>query len=102
MLDKFISQLSVTVILSETLFVSRRIRARRANILAFFARMLIRAFGALPYFNISTKCGTFATMPRIAELSGRSITWFNRVNPNPLITSFCFTGAQIAEITHFR
>src|SRR5271166_4589615 len=54
------------------------------------------------YFKISTKCGTFATMPRIAALSGRSITWFKRVNPNPLTTRFCFTGAQMAETTHFR
>jgi hypothetical protein len=37
------------VILSETLFVSRRTWARRAIILAFFARMQTRAFGALPY-----------------------------------------------------
>ena len=31
----------------------------------------------------------------------RSITWFSRVKPSPLITSLCFTGAQIAERTHF-
>jgi hypothetical protein len=41
-------------------------------------------------------------MPRIAGLSGRSITWFSRVNPSPLITCFCFTGEQMAEITHFK
>src|SRR2546429_7299096 len=29
---------------------------------------------ALP-ISISTKCGTLATMPRIAGVSGRSITW---------------------------
>jgi hypothetical protein len=41
-------------------------------------------------------------MPRIAALSGRSITWFSRVNPNPFTTRLCFTGAQMAETTHFR
>src|SRR5271170_2663996 len=51
---------------------------------------------------ISTRCGIFATIPRMAALSGRSITWFSRVKPNPLTTSLCFTGAQIAERTHFR
>src|SRR5579871_4942487 len=38
----------------------------------------------------------------MACVSGRSITWFNRVNPKPLITNLCFTGAQIAERTHFN
>src|SRR5215472_5731029 len=51
---------------------------------------------------ISTKCGTLATIPRIAGVAGRSITWFRRVNPRPLITRLCFSGAQIAERTHFR
>ena len=37
------------VILRSALFARRRTWARRANILAFFARMLNRAFGALPY-----------------------------------------------------
>jgi hypothetical protein len=45
----------VLAILSETPFVSRRIWARRAIILAFFARMQTRAFGALPYF--TSLCG---------------------------------------------
>jgi hypothetical protein len=38
----------------------------------------------------------------MAAVSGRSMTWFSRVKPRPLITSFCFTGAQIAERTHFN
>src|SRR5215831_10646269 len=54
------------------------------------------------YSTTSIRCGTFATMPRTAAVSGRSITWFSRVNPRPLITNFCFSGAQIAERTHFR
>jgi hypothetical protein len=37
------------VILSETLFVSRRIWARRAINFAFVAKLQNRAFGALPY-----------------------------------------------------
>src|ERR1039458_3770253 len=41
-------------------------------------------------------------MPRIAGSSGRSITWFSRVNPSPFTTRFCVTGAQMAETTHFR
>src|SRR5579864_3184758 len=41
------------VILSETLFVSRRTWARRANILAFLARMQNRASGALPCYALA-------------------------------------------------
>jgi hypothetical protein len=37
------------VILSETLFVSRRTWARRAINFAFVAKLQNRAFGALPY-----------------------------------------------------
>src|SRR5664279_2842361 len=54
------------------------------------------------YFTISTRCGTFATMPRIDGVSSRSITWYIRVNPRPLITSLCLTGVQIAERTYLR
>jgi hypothetical protein len=38
------------VILSETLFVSRRTWAHRAINFAFFVKLLNRAFGALPYY----------------------------------------------------
>src|SRR5208337_3907234 len=55
-----------------------------------------------PYFTISTRCGTFFTMPRIAAVSGRSITWFSRVKPSPLITFLCFTGVQMIDRTHFN
>ena len=41
-------------------------------------------------------------MPRMAAVSGRSITWFSRVNPRPLTTFFCFTGVQIVDRTHFN
>jgi len=41
-------------------------------------------------------------MPRIAAVSGRSITWFNRVNHSPLTTFLCFTGVQIIDRTHFN
>src|ERR1700758_1289617 len=54
------------------------------------------------YSITSIRWGTFATIPRTAAVSGRSITWFSLVNPKPLITSFCFSGAQIADRTHFR
>jgi hypothetical protein len=37
------------VILSETVFVSRRTGGRRAINFAFFAKLQNRAFGALPY-----------------------------------------------------
>ena len=40
-------------------------------------------------------------MPRIAAVSGRTITWFSRVNPNPFTTNLCFSGVQIADRTHF-
>ena len=49
------------------------------------------------YPTISTRCGTFFTMPRMADVSGRSITWFSRVKPSPLITLLCFRGEQIAD-----
>src|ERR1035438_471049 len=54
------------------------------------------------YFTISTKCGTFATMPRIDGVSSRSITWYRRVKPSPLITSLCLTGVQIDDRTYLR
>src|ERR1017187_10391289 len=53
------------------------------------------------YFTISTKCGTFATMPRIDGVSSRSITWYRRVNSSPLITRLCLTRVQIAERPYF-
>ena len=39
-------------------------------------------------------------MPRMAGVSGRSMTWLSRVKPRPLTTNLCFTGEQIAERTH--
>ena len=41
-------------------------------------------------------------MPRIAAVSGRTITWFSRVNPRPFTTFLCFTGVQIIDRTHFN
>src|SRR3982074_825940 len=41
-------------------------------------------------------------MPRIAAVSGRTTTWFSRVNPSPFTTFLCFTGVQIADRTHFN
>jgi hypothetical protein len=35
----------------------------------------------------------------MADVFGRSITWFRRVNPSPLITLLCFMGEQIADRT---
>src|ERR1051325_7796153 len=47
-----------------------------------------------------TRCGTLATIPRIEGVSSRSITWYSRVKPSPLMTSLCFTGVQIFERTY--
>jgi hypothetical protein len=51
------------------------------------------------YPTISTRCGTLFTMPRMADVFGRSTTWFSRVKPSPLITLLCFMGEQIADRT---
>src|SRR5580704_9918351 len=61
--------LNSTVILSETSFVSRRIRARRAIILALFARMPNRAFGALPY-SPTTTTSTLPESPPAVPTAG--------------------------------
>src|SRR5208283_4349538 len=51
------------------------------------------------YPTISSKCGTFFTMPRMADVFGRSITWLSRVKPSPLTTLLYFRGVQIADRT---
>jgi len=38
----------------------------------------------------------------MAAVSGRTITWFNRVNPSPSTTFLCFTGEQMADRTNFK
>jgi hypothetical protein len=49
---------------------------------------------------IRNKCGTFATIPRTAALSGRSTIWLSFVNPRLPTIRLCFEGVAIALRYH--
>src|SRR5208283_4871275 len=52
-------------------------------------------FHARAQLTTTTRCGTLATIPRMAALSGRSTTWSIFRKPSPRTTTLCFSGAQI-------